>query len=76
MAFSFWAGNYLLESVGYKAELEGNQTPDAIWWMRFLFAAIPVVALVIAAVLLVFYPLSHARMETIRRELEARRGTV
>ena len=76
MAFSFWASGQLLEIVGYKAELEANQTPEAIWWMRFLFAVIPVVALLIAAGLLAFYPLSHARMETIRRELEARRGAV
>jgi Na+/melibiose symporter-like transporter len=41
-----------------------------------LFAAIPVVALLVALILLAFYPLSEARMRTIRQELEARRGTV
>jgi Na+/melibiose symporter-like transporter len=44
--------------------------------MRFLFATIPVVALLIAAGLLAFYPLSQARMQAIRAQLEARRGTV
>jgi Na+/melibiose symporter-like transporter len=35
-----------------------------------------VVALLIALGLLAFYPLSEARMGTIRLELEARRGKV
>jgi GPH family glycoside/pentoside/hexuronide:cation symporter len=76
ISFSFWASGHLLELVGYRAELEANQTPGAIWWMRFLFATIPVVALLIAAGLLAFYPLSQARMQAIRAQLEARRGTV
>jgi len=66
----------LLDLVGFHAEREGNQTPEAIWWIRFLFAAIPVAAMVIALILLAFYPLSQARMEAIRGELEARRGAV
>ena len=49
---------------------------SSIWWIRFLFAGIPVVALLVALVLLAFYPLSQARMHVIRLELEARRGQV
>jgi len=76
MALSLGLANYLLEAVGYRQSLGSDQTPDTIWWMRFLFAAIPIVALVIAAGLLALYPLTQERMHAIRRELEARRGTV
>jgi GPH family glycoside/pentoside/hexuronide:cation symporter len=76
MALSLGLANYLLEAVGYRQSLGGAQTPETIWWIRFLFAGIPVVALLVALVLLAFYPLSQARMHVIRLELEARRGQV
>jgi len=76
MALSLGLVNYLLEAVGYKQSLGAAQTPEAIWWIRFLFAAIPVGALLVALVLLALYPLSQERMRVIRAELEARRGTV
>ncbi len=76
MALSLGLVNYLLEAVGYKQSLGAAQTPEAIWWIRFLFAAIPVGALLVALVLLAFYPLSQERMRVIRLELEARRGKV
>jgi GPH family glycoside/pentoside/hexuronide:cation symporter len=76
MALSLGLANYLLEAVGYRQSLGGAQTPETIWWIRFLFAAIPIVALLVALLLLAFYPLSQARMHTIRLELEARRGKV
>jgi len=76
MALSLGLANYLLEAVGYRQSLGGDQTPETIWWIRFLFAAIPVGALLVALLLLAFYPLSEARMRSIRAELETRRGTV
>jgi Na+/melibiose symporter-like transporter len=76
MALSLGLANYLLEAVGYRQSLGGEQTASTIWWIRFLFAAIPVIALLIALGLLAFYPLSEARMRSIRLELEARRGKV
>ena len=76
MALSLGLANYLLEAVGYRQSLGGDQTPETIWWIRFLFAGIPVVALLVALVLLAFYPLSEQRMRAIRSQLEAARGTV
>ena len=76
MALSLGLANYLLEAVGYRQSLGGAQTPETIWWIRFLFASIPVAALRVALVLLAFYPLSEARMHAIRLELEAKRGKV
>jgi glycoside/pentoside/hexuronide:cation symporter, GPH family len=66
----------LLDLVGFHAELEGNQSPEAIFWIRFLFATIPAVAMTAALLLLMLYPLSQDRMSAIRTELEARRGAV
>jgi GPH family glycoside/pentoside/hexuronide:cation symporter len=76
MALAMGVTGFLLDATGFKAELEGNQTAGAIWWIRFLFAAIPVIAMFIALALIAFYPLSQERMRAIRDELEARRGTV
>ncbi len=76
MAVSFLAANELLEIVGYRQSLGGDQAPETIWWIRFLFAGIPIVAQLIALGLLAFYPLSRERMQAIRLELEARRGAV
>jgi GPH family glycoside/pentoside/hexuronide:cation symporter len=44
--------------------------------MRLMFTVIPVVALLIALVLIQMYPLTRERMHQIRAQLEARRGTV
>jgi GPH family glycoside/pentoside/hexuronide:cation symporter len=76
MMLSMLIGGPLLEATGFDASRGGNQTPDAIFGIRGLFVAIPVVALLIALVLVKLYPLTTERMTVIRRDLEARRGTV
>ncbi|HKO91562.1 MAG TPA: hypothetical protein VJU61_10440, partial [Polyangiaceae bacterium] len=69
-------GGPLLQMTGFDAKLGGAQSDETIFWIRVLFAGIPVTALVIALVLIQFYPLSTARMREIRAQLEARRGAV
>jgi GPH family glycoside/pentoside/hexuronide:cation symporter len=76
MSLAVGASFVLLDIVGFDAAKEGAQSASAIFWIRFLFAAIPVIAMTIALVLIAFYPLSQDRMRAIRAELEARRGTV
>jgi GPH family glycoside/pentoside/hexuronide:cation symporter len=76
MMLSMLIGGPLLEATGFDAKLGGAQTVHAIFWLRVLFAGIPVTALLIALVLIQFYPLGTARMREIRTELELRRGTV
>jgi Na+/melibiose symporter-like transporter len=76
MMGSMLIGGPLLEITGFDAKLGGNQTPEAIFWIRALFAGIPVTALLAALVLIQFYPLGTERMRQIRAELEARRGAV
>ncbi len=76
MMFSMLIGGPLLELTGFDAKLGGAQTPEAILGIRWLFAGIPVIALLIALCLIRYYPLDTERMSVIRRELEARRGAV
>ncbi len=72
----FIVGPLLDYVTGFDAKLAGQQTPQTIWWIRVLFAAIPVAAMVVALALAQAFPLSEARMAAIREELERRRGTV
>jgi GPH family glycoside/pentoside/hexuronide:cation symporter len=76
MMFSMLIGGPLLQLSGFDAKLGGNQSADAILGIRLLFAGIPVIALVVAFVLIQLYPLSTERTRVIRLQLEARRGTV
>ncbi len=66
----------LLDLIGFDAALGGEQSPQAIWWIRVLFAGIPVLAMTTALLLLCLYPLSQSRMAEIRAQLESRRGAV
>jgi Na+/melibiose symporter-like transporter len=52
--------------------LGANQSPEAIFRLRAIFAFAPVVALLLSLILLRFYSLSRLRMEEIRRELDRR----
>jgi GPH family glycoside/pentoside/hexuronide:cation symporter len=76
MMLSMLIGGPLLEATGFDAKLGGAQSPGAILGLRLAFAGIPVTALLIALVLIQFYPLGTERMRQIRTELELRRGTV
>lgn len=77
MSVSMLVVGPLLDQVsGFDAKLEGNQAPETITWIRGMFAGIPVAALVVAFILVQLYPLTRERMQEIRAQLEARRGTV
>jgi Na+/melibiose symporter-like transporter len=75
MVLSMVIGGPLLELTGFDAKLP-VQSANAILGIRGLFVGIPVLALLIAIVLVRLYPLGTERMAQIRRDLEARRGTV
>ena len=77
MSASMFIVGPLLDNVtGFDPKLQGHQAPDTIWWIRVLFAGIPVAALIAALLLLQRFPLTPQRMAEIRQQLEARRGTV
>lgn len=73
---SVMAGQALDRLTGFRAELGGQQSPETFLMIRALFAGIPIVACLAALGLLTRYPLSAERMQAIRGELEARRGSV
>jgi GPH family glycoside/pentoside/hexuronide:cation symporter len=56
-----------------------TQTRDFVGGLRFLIAALPMVALVFAFVLIWFYPLSGKKLEAVKsklKELHAQKGTL
>ena len=65
-----------LELTGFDAALGGDQNPSAIFWIRFLLAAVPITGLIISLIAIYFHPLSQEKMKEIRAALEERRGTV
>jgi GPH family glycoside/pentoside/hexuronide:cation symporter len=75
MMLSMLFGGPLLQLTGFDAKLP-VQSENAVFGIRLLFAGIPVTALMIALFLIQFYSLDTERMREIRRQLEARRGTV
>ncbi|MFH1837068.1 MAG: MFS transporter [Candidatus Omnitrophota bacterium] len=52
------------------------QAPETIFWIRSSLASLPIAGLVIAIIFVLRVPLTKARSEEIRRELEERRGEV
>jgi GPH family glycoside/pentoside/hexuronide:cation symporter len=73
--FAVLATGPLIELTGFDAH-KATQSPTTLLWLRILFAGVPAVAALLAAVALRRYPLSRAAMSTIRARLEARRGAV
>ena len=75
-AVGIGASGYVLSATGFDAALGANQTPEAIWNIRFYLAAIPVVGLTIALIMLARFTLTQQKSLEIRAALEARRGKV
>jgi glycoside/pentoside/hexuronide:cation symporter, GPH family len=65
----------LIELTGFDAR-KTLQDPATITWLRVLFAVVPAVAGLLAALALRWYPLNRDTMNQIRARLEARRGAV
>ncbi len=58
------------------ARLDTNQPPSVYRNMRVGYVALPAVALIVALVLLFFFPINAAKASEIRGQLEERRGKV
>jgi len=76
MAVGAGASGIILSATGFDATLGGAQTPHAIFMIRLLFAAVPIVGLSIGLFMIYFFPLTQEKMTEIRLQLEARRGMV
>ena len=74
MAAALAGGGVLLEATGFDVARGGAQAADTITRLRLLDAGIPAVASLVAIWMLAGYPVTEARAQAVRRELEARRG--
>ncbi|MDD5440091.1 MAG: MFS transporter [Candidatus Omnitrophica bacterium] len=52
------------------------QSPETIFWIRSSLASLPIAGLIVAIIFVLRVPLTKQKSEEIRRQLEARRGTV
>jgi GPH family glycoside/pentoside/hexuronide:cation symporter len=71
-----FASGWILQFTGFDADLKGNQTPEAIFWIRFSLSAIPVIFLSFALWAIIKFPLTRDKMADIRAQLETMRGKV
>jgi glycoside/pentoside/hexuronide:cation symporter, GPH family len=70
------ASGVILSMTGFDVALEGNQTHFTLLMIRVLFVAVPVAGIILALVMIYFFPLTQERTMEIRRQLEARRGAI
>jgi len=69
------ASGWILQSTGFDSQLPA-QSEESIFMIRVLLSGLPIIGLLIALVIVSRYFLSEQKMDEIRVELEARRGTV
>jgi GPH family glycoside/pentoside/hexuronide:cation symporter len=67
-------GGYLLDATGFDVELGGGQSPLAILLLRIFDAGIPMLTSAIAIWAVVRFPITEAKANEVRQELERRRG--
>jgi GPH family glycoside/pentoside/hexuronide:cation symporter len=65
---------FLLNWTGFKESLHGNQTPQALLYMRLCDIGIPIVASLIAIYFIVTFDISEDKAYETRKQLETRRG--
>ncbi|HEX6706184.1 MAG TPA: MFS transporter [Albitalea sp.] len=75
IALGVGASGWILQFTGFDSKLP-IQSEQAIFMIRILLSAIPVIGLVVALVAILRFPLTGPRMHEIRVALEGRRGTV
>ena len=76
LALGAGASGWILAFTGFDADLGGNQSAHAIFYIRFMLSAIPVIFLVGALFALYKFPLTKEAMAELRLKLEDMRGEV
>jgi len=74
MAAALAGGGYLLNATGFDVNLGGDQAQRTITLLRLCDAGIPIIASALAIWAVAAYPITEARANEVRRELERRRG--
>jgi GPH family glycoside/pentoside/hexuronide:cation symporter len=75
-SLAFGASGILLAWTHFNKDLGGEQPEGTLIKMRLLLICLPVLCLILAIIFNALYPLSKARMASIRAELETRRGNI
>jgi GPH family glycoside/pentoside/hexuronide:cation symporter len=65
---------FVVSSSGFKAELGGNQTVEALTYMRLLYTIVPAIALACTIWIVLRFPIDEKDAYSIRAKLEARRA--
>ncbi|ACB75597.1 MFS transporter [Opitutus terrae] len=76
MALGAGASGVILSVTGFDAALGGGQTEHTLFMIRFLLAVVPIAGILLALVMIYFFPLTPEKMAEIRQQLEVRRGKV
>ncbi len=76
MALGALASGEILARTGFDAKLGSAQSEHALFMIRFLLAAIPIIGYLVSLFALSKFRLTPEKMADIRRQLELRRGTV
>ena len=76
MAVGAGASGVILSLTGFDATMGGSQTSFTLLMIRVLFAAVPIAGIILALVMIYYFPLTPQKMAEIRVQLEARRGKV
>lgn len=76
MSAALAGGGYLLNATGFDVALGGAQAGRTITLLRLCDAGIPIVASALAIWAVARYPITEARANDVRRQLEERRGKV
>lgn len=76
LAIGLGSSGFVLELAGFNEKLGAHQLPEALTRIRFFLMIIPIFGLLLALVFLLSCGLTRKRSLEIRKELEARRGSV
>jgi GPH family glycoside/pentoside/hexuronide:cation symporter len=73
-ALAILLSGYVLEWTGFDTALQGNQSPETIFWLRFNFSWIAAAAMVVTTVLVLTYPITEKKAYELRRDLERKKA--
>ena len=74
MAAALAAGGFLLNATGFDVDLAGEQTERTLFLMRVFDVTVPLVASIVALLLIASYGITEPKARAIRAALEERRG--
>lgn len=71
-ALAMLLSGYVLQWTGFDANA-AEQTPEAVFWLRFSFTWLAAISLAVTVLLVLTYPITEQKAYEIRRQLEERR---